>query len=796
MISSGYFGGKKAGRLMRSGHRVKALPGMLVFGLLAVPTNTAWSVPSSEEVMKPDTQTRVKKAAVMVFTARSEREKNDTPIGSGSGFFINATGLSMSNNHVVDPTHMKSPEERQQFHYKAGRLTWTVITDSGTEAEKAYDAMVLFQNEWADLAILQAYEKEGVKLKTPNYLPLLPESRLHERLKVWALGFPGGDQQKTVKDKHPEVSITTGNVLTAPRTPGGRIRMVYTDVVARPGNSGGPMVDADGFLVGAVTLMKAPEGREDSGGANYSSLVPAKLAMDLIRYAFALGKVPSGSDITPFMEALTGPDGLLNIPEYARRADQDVLYFADGDRAYGAVDSPTIAWDSPMGKMEVPASAIAYVMSNDEGSHLFLEGGNRISAPKSGATFKFKVEGRTVDQPFEKVAVVAFRTAQRKVALPTETAYLLDTNVAHLVLTDIQGEASFEGKLGKTGIKFGDISRLTKLEDGQQVLTLVDGRRMTGKFEAGGIKAKIAATGTPIDISLANVDRANVEVADVRSGGVGLTLGGVLAGADPEVAKVARKLQTDDIASARKALDELLASPEFKKAPEGKKEQAKLLEAECLLLEGKYADAQKKFKALSKAEDGNIGAYSDATANVMRKFSDNKFDGKPLNERAAFRAAGASLGYEAIAQARTAIKDARTLEGEKNEFKSLRPQIEAIEKVLPGAAIFVGSDADDEMIRLWKLGVRAATREIERINGWLGENQNTGGGRGSGGGGTAPRSSLAAPAGVTPDQLRMQREKTVKTLQEYVAKVQDYGFHIDHPDVQELKERIARDQEP
>lgn len=748
------------------------------------------AAPPGEETMKPGTLARVKKAAVMVFTARSEREKGDTPLGSGSGFFINSTGLAMSNNHVVDPTHLKSPEERQQFHYTAGRLTWTLITDSGTDNEKTYDAMVLFQNEWADLAILQAYEKEGVKLKTPNYLPLLPESRLQDRLKVWALGFPGGDQQRTLQDKHPEVSITNGNVLTAPRTPGGRIKMVYTDVVARPGNSGGPMVEADGFLVGAVTLMKPPEGREDSGGANYSALVPARLAMDLIRYAFALGKIPAGSDITPFMDALTSPDGLLNIPEYARRPDQDVLYFSDGDRIYGDVVSPSHAWDSPMGKIEVPTSVVAYVMTNDEGSHVFMEGGNRITAPKSTATFKFKTDGQEVEQPFDKVAVIALRTGDRKVELPAESTYVLDTNVAHLILSDIEGEAPFVGKLGKTGIKFGDISRLFKQEDGQQVLSLVDGRRMTGKFEPGGIKAKIAATGTPIEISLANVDRANVEVAESSTSGGGLTLSGVLAGADPDIAKVARKLQTDDAATARKALDELLASVEFKKASEAKKEQARLLEAKCLLLEGKFVDAQKKFKALSKAGNANIGAYSDATVNVLKKYNDNKFNGKPLSDNAAFRSAGAVLGNEAIVQARTAIKDARAMEGERNEFKTLRPQIDNLEKVLPGAAIFVGSDADDEMIRLWKLGVRAAEREIARINEWLGEVPDTGG-RGSGGNTGASSRLSAPPAGVTPDQLRMQREKAQKAAMEYVNKLFDYGFHIDDPDVQDLKEKTA-----
>lgn len=753
---------------------------------------SARAQPGGEEVMKPDTLSRVKSATVMVFTARSEREKGDTPLGSGSGFFINNTGLAMSNNHVVDPTHLKSPEERQQFHYTAGRLTWTVITDSGTDNEKKYEAVVLFQNEWADLAVLQVYEKEEVKLKTPNYLRLLPESRLQERLKVWALGFPGGDQQRTLQDRHPEVSVTTGNVLSAPRTPGGRIRMVYTDVVARPGNSGGPMVEADGFLVGAVTLMKPPEGREDSGGANYSALVPARLALDLIRYAFALGKIPVGSDITPFMDAVTRPDGLLNIPEYARRPDQDVLYFSDGDRIYGEVASPVVPWESPLGKFEIPASAVAYVMSNDEGAHLFIEGGNRISAPKSSAAFKFKVDGQTIDQPIDKVAVVAFRSGARRVALPPSTAYVLDTNLAHLILTDIEGEASFAGKLGKAPVRFADISRVFKQEDGQQVLTLIDGRRMTGKFEAGGIRAKIAATGTPIEISLAGVDRANVEVHEPRSGGGGLTLGGVLAGADPDIAKVARKLQMDDPAAARQALEELRGSPEFRKAAKAKQEQADLLDAKCLLMEGRYAEAQKKFKALSKAGDANIGAYADAATAVMKKYGE-KFEDKPLRDPSAFRAAGTALAREVVAQARTAIKDLRVLEGERSEFSKVRGDVDKLEKTLPAAAIFYGSDADDEMIRLWKLGARAAQREILRINEWLGENQDTGGGgRGSGsGGGTASRKLSAPPAGVRPDELRTRREKAEKALRDYVGKLFDYGFHIDDPDVQQLKEKTT-----
>ena len=136
-------------------------------------------------------------------------------------------------------------DEKFDFNYKNGRVTVQVIMDSGTEDEKTYDADILYQNDSADQAILQVLDEDGEKLETPDYLHLLPESRLKNRMKIFAMGFPGGDSQAKVRDKHPEVTITHGHVIDVPYTPGGRVRMVYTDVNVRPGNSGGPVVNLD-----------------------------------------------------------------------------------------------------------------------------------------------------------------------------------------------------------------------------------------------------------------------------------------------------------------------------------------------------------------------------------------------------------------------------------------------------------------------------------------------------------------------------------------------------------------------
>ncbi len=58
---------------------------LLVTGAVGLPA------PTAAQDMKPDTLERVKRAAVLVFTAASRSQKGDQKLGSGSGFFINST---------------------------------------------------------------------------------------------------------------------------------------------------------------------------------------------------------------------------------------------------------------------------------------------------------------------------------------------------------------------------------------------------------------------------------------------------------------------------------------------------------------------------------------------------------------------------------------------------------------------------------------------------------------------------------------------------------------------------------
>jgi S1-C subfamily serine protease len=746
---------------------------------------------ASAQDMKPATLERVKKATVMVFTAESRSSKGDTQLGSGSGFFINSTGLCVTNNHVIDPTHgMLDERQRQAWYYEHGTLTFTVVVDAGADDEQTYECNSLYQSRTGDQALLQCMDKEGKRLRTPNYLRFLPESRLRTDMKAWALGFPGGDSQRSagVGDKHPAVTVTRGNVLDLRFSPGGRLLIIYTDVTANRGNSGGPMVDIDGFLLGAVTLKDKPEDREDTGGANYSALSPNTLTRDMLRYAFTLKKIPDGTDFTPFIEILINDEGRIDIPEYRRQRDQDVMFYNNGDRIYGEVGTSSVKWDSPLGTVDIPTDAIAYVMKTDEGASVFLEGGNRLVSTQSDYKFKFKPRGGSeTEHALSDVAAVGFKTKGRRIESVKGKVVVFDSDLSHLVLSDVQGGLKFSSSAGPISLNLEDILRIeTTLEGDKQILTLNDDRRLTGKFGPEPIKARIAAVGTPITFSLENVSNATVETRRLSGDSAGgLDLPGVLSKADADVRRVARLLEFGDVKTARLRLTEMGSPETLRSLTTSRRDQVTLLDAVASLQEGQYEKAKKSFRAVAKSSDPNIAAYASACSDVLKKY-DTQFDGKSLSDRAVFTAAGTALARDYVRDVRTAIRDARRYTGERRaDYTNTINLMRRHEPNMNVAAVFVGPEADDELIRLIKLVIDASLREIGRLEQAIQESEE--GGRGGARGG-ATAAVRRTPREI--QEMRQQREDAMKALEPLGLRYyRDYGFRIEDQDIQALREQ-------
>ncbi|HNQ24051.1 MAG TPA: trypsin-like peptidase domain-containing protein [Phycisphaerae bacterium] len=759
--------------------------------------------------MKPAVEKRVKGATVMVATAVSEREKGDRPVGFGSGYFINRTGLLMTNNHVADIAHQRSDLEKQRTYYNAGRVTWRVIVDSGTDKQKIWECIDVYGNDEADQHLLQAIDEDGNKLETPNFLPLLPESRLHESMQVWNFGFPGADSQRMTGQQHPEVTVTTGHIRQLPRTPGGRVRMVYVDAQARPGNSGGPSVNVDGYLVGTVTLMAKPEDRDTT--ANDTGLVPAKITREMVRNAYALGKIHPGTDFTPFMSILTNEDGKVILPEFPRLRDGEAVYFPDGDRHFGKITTQNITWNSPLGAFEVPLDVVAYVMSHADGCNLYLEGGNRISATAVGSSFKFEPKGgQLTDLEFDDVGVVAFRTSDRKIESLPPKVLEFDADQAHLVLTDVQGKAKLESRAGTLEVDLESVARVERRADGQRLVKLRDGRRITGEFTSDPIQATIAAVNLPIRFSLGDIDQLTIEVVRYGLGSVaGLGLPGVLKDGDWDIQEVVKRIESDDLPAARTKFDALMEPDSLRRYPNVKKDHLALLEGVIALREGKYEDAAKGLRKASKARNNNIVAYAEACSAVLKRFPENTFNGKPLSDTNAFAQAGMVHADERIKEIRIYLKDARLLgtqgklrgeyvspsargatrvalydDTKKGVFTRILADARKYEQSMKIASVLGGVEADDELIRLWDFASRACLREYMRAQVDMQEltQDRAGGPRPGSGAGAQARIQREAEA------LRKDAEKAYETYWEFQRNLYEYGFRIEDPDIQKQRE--------
>jgi S1-C subfamily serine protease/regulation of enolase protein 1 (concanavalin A-like superfamily) len=171
------------------------------------------------------------KAATVYIKAEGKDEGS-----TGSGFLIRAEGqtaLVVTNQHVIGGMPGQFTPDKI-----------SVVVWSGTKKERTFPARVIAADSARDLAVLEVTGKD-----LPAPLDLTAKAKLRETMTVYTLGFPLGDLLSTTK-RDPAVTIGKGTVSSLREDDRGRITRVQLDAELNPGNSGGPVVDSEGKLVG------------------------------------------------------------------------------------------------------------------------------------------------------------------------------------------------------------------------------------------------------------------------------------------------------------------------------------------------------------------------------------------------------------------------------------------------------------------------------------------------------------------------------------------------------------------
>lgn len=181
------------------------------------------------------------------------QEEQQVPRGVGSGFIISADGFVLTNAHVVE----------------GADEVFVTLTD-----KREFKAKIIGSDRRTDVAVVKI---EGSNLPR---LTVGDSSKLRVGEWVIAIGSPFGLDN----------TVTAGIVSANSRDTGDYLPLIQTDVAVNPGNSGGPLINMRGEVVGINSQIYSRSG----GYMGISFAVPIDEAMRVSEQLKTTGRVIRG----------------------------------------------------------------------------------------------------------------------------------------------------------------------------------------------------------------------------------------------------------------------------------------------------------------------------------------------------------------------------------------------------------------------------------------------------------------------------------------------------------------------
>jgi S1-C subfamily serine protease len=185
-------------------------------------------VDSGDGSLPPQMIDRIKQNTLLIKVVAGSGSE-----GSGSGFFEAGSGLIVTNAHVVG---MLDPQAKRPQKIE-------VVLNSGLSNSATLAGTLVAVDHMSDLALVSVNLPPG---QNPSKLTVGMSKELRETQRVYVCGFPLGERANK------NVTINPTNVSSLHRGNDGIVTKVQVNGGMDHGNSGGPVVDSSGTVVGVA----------------------------------------------------------------------------------------------------------------------------------------------------------------------------------------------------------------------------------------------------------------------------------------------------------------------------------------------------------------------------------------------------------------------------------------------------------------------------------------------------------------------------------------------------------------
>jgi len=396
----------------------------------------------------------------------------------GSGFLISADGYIVTNNHVITADGKGEVE------------SITVTMPDGTE----YPAKLIGKDAASDLAVLK------ISGKKPFPFVKFGDSR-HARVGDWviAIGNPFGLGG----------TVTAGIISAVYRNTGAGgayDRYLQTDAAINRGNSGGPMFDMNGNVIGINNAIFSPTG----GSVGIGFAIPAETAAPLVQKLIkgeAIERGYLGVRIQPVTDDLADA---LNLPKNRGEFIQSVE--PDGAAAKAGL-KPGDVVISVDGKDVTRDQSLSYLVANIEpGKRVpidLLRDGKKMTvtatvakrpSEEELAKQSFDPNGDNNDNPFgqnqdQSSGVSEKALGVSAIPLTQQIARQLgiDANIRGVVVTAVDPSSD----AGAKGLQRGDVILSANYRDVSSVSDLEDAVKSAKADGKGAILLRVQRRGQP-----------------------------------------------------------------------------------------------------------------------------------------------------------------------------------------------------------------------------------------------------------------------------------------------------------